>query len=87
MPLIRSSAFKRTAYYFKLVAVIFLLGKIIPTYFYYIEKGLIYVVIIAPLGRQPSFYIKCTKLNMRLSCDIRSVSNIKCIFLARLYAL
>ena len=51
MPPIRSSVFKRAAYYFKLVAVILLLSKIMPTYSYYIEKGLVYIVIIAPLGR------------------------------------
>ena len=51
MPSIRSSAFKRTAYYFKLVAVILLLSKIIPTYSCCVEKGLVYIAIIAPLGR------------------------------------
>ena len=87
MPPIRSLAFKRTTYYFKLVAVILLLSKIIPTYSHYIEKGLVYIIIIALLGRQSSFYIKYTKLNMRSFCDIRLVFNAKCIFLARLYAL
>ena len=77
MPPIRSLAFERTAYCFKLVAVILLLGKIIATYSCYIEKGLIYIIIIASLGRQPSFYTKYTKLNMRLSCDVRLVSNAK----------
>ena len=50
MPLVRSSVFKRAAYCFKLVAVILLLGKIMPTYFYCTEKGLVYIIIIAPLG-------------------------------------
>ena len=50
MPFIRSLVFKRTAYYFKLVAVIFLLSKIIPTYSYCIEKGLVYIIIIALLS-------------------------------------
>ena len=50
MPFVRSLVSKRTAYRFKLVAVIFLLNKIIPTYFCYIEKRLVYVIIIAPLG-------------------------------------
>ena len=77
MPLIRSLASKRTTCYFKLVAIILLLGKIMPTYSRYIEKELIYIAIIAPLGRQFSFYIKCTKLNIRSSCDIRLVSNAK----------
>ena len=50
IPLIRSSASKHAAYRFKLVAVILLLGKIMPTYSCYIEKGLVYIAIIAPLG-------------------------------------
>ena len=56
-----------------------------PTYSRYIEKGLVYIIIIAPLGRQPSFYTKYTKLNIYLSYNICSVSNTKCIFLARFY--
>ena len=87
MPSVRSLAFKRAAYCFKLVAVILLLSKIIPTYSCCVLKGLVYIAIIAPLGRQPSSYTKCTKLNMRLSCDVRLVFNIKYIFLARFYAL
>ena len=85
MPFIRSLVSKRTAYYFKLVAIIFLLGKIMPTCFYYMEKGLIYIIIIAFLGCQPSSYIKCIKLNMYLSYNIKLVSNAKYIFLARFY--
>ena len=77
MPSVRFLASKRTTYCFKLVAVILLLSKIMPTYSHYIEKGLVYIVIIAPLNRQPSFYTKCTKLNIRLSYNIRSVSNAK----------
>ena len=78
MPSIRSLVFKRTAYYFKLVTVILLLGKIMPTYSYCIEKGLVYIIIIASLGHQPSFYTKCTKLNIYSSCDVKLVSNTKC---------
>ena len=77
MPFIRSLVSKRTAYYFKLVAVILLLNKIMPTYSHYIEKGLVYIIIIAFLGRQPSFYIKYIKLNIRSSCNIRLISNAK----------
>ena len=80
MPPVRFSASKRTACYFKLVAVILLLGKIIPTYSYYIEKGLVCIMIMAPLGRQPFFCIKYTKLNMCLSCDVKLVSDAKCMF-------
>ena len=87
MPPIRSSASRYLAYYFKLVAVILLLSKIMPTCSYYAEKGLVYITIMAPLGRQPSLYAKYTKLNIRSSCNIYLVSNAKCIFLARLYTL
>ena len=75
MPPIRFLAFKCTACYSKLVAVIFLLSKIIPTYSCYMEKGLVYIIIMAPLGRQPFSYTKYIKLNIYLSCDIRLVSN------------
>ena len=85
MPFIRSLVSKRTTYYFKLVAVILLLGKIMPTYSYCVEKGLIYIAIIAPLGYQPSFYIKCTKSNIYLSCNIKLMFNAKYILLVRLY--
>ena len=84
IPPVKSLASKYAAYHFKLVAMILLLSKIMPTYSYYIEKGLVYIIIIAPLGCQPSFYTKCTKLNIYLSCDICLVSNVKCIFPARL---
>ena len=87
MSFIRFLVFKRTARYFKLVAVIFLLSEIMSTYSCYIEKGLVYIIIIAPLDYQPSFYTKCTKLNMYLSCDIRLVFNTKCMFFTRLYTL
>ena len=86
MPFIRSLVFKCTAYYFKLVAVILLLGKIISTYSYYVEKGLVYIAIIASLSCQPSSYAKCTKSNMYLFCNVKLVSNAKCIFLVCLYA-
>ena len=50
MPPIRSLASKYSAYYFKLVAVILFFNKIIPIYSYYIEKGLVYIAIIAPFS-------------------------------------
>jgi hypothetical protein len=46
MPLVRSLVFKHLAYYFKLIAVILLLSEIMPTYSCYMEKGLIYIIII-----------------------------------------
>ena len=84
MPLIRSSASK---HYTRVVAVIFSLSKIMPTYFCCVLKGLVYITIIALLGRQPSFYIKYTKLNMRSSCNIKLVFNTKYTFLIRSYIL
>ena len=47
IPPIRSLASERCAY---IIAVIFLLNKIMPTYSCCILKGLIYIAIIAPLG-------------------------------------
>ena len=43
MPFIRSLASKRRAY---TVVVIFLLGEIMPSYSYYKEKKLVYIIII-----------------------------------------
>ena len=47
MPFIRFSASKRHT---RVVAVIFLLSEIMPTYSCYVLKGLVYVAIIALLG-------------------------------------
>ena len=74
MPFIRSLAFKRCTY---IIATILLLSEIMPIYSHYTKKKLICVVIAVPFSHQPSFYIKCTKLNIYLSCNIRSVSNAK----------
>ena len=75
MPFIRSLVFKYCAY---TVAVILLLGKIIPSYSYCKEKKLVYIIIIAPFSRQSSFCVKYTKLNICLSCNVKSVFNAKC---------
>ena len=80
MPFVRFSASKRRAY---VVAVIFLFSKIMPTYSYCVLKGLVYIAIIALLGHQPSSYIKCTKLNICLSYNVRLVSNAKYMYLMR----
>ena len=87
MPLVRSLAFKRFAFCFKLVAVILLLSKIMPTYSYCTEKGLVYIIIIALSGYQPSSYTKCIKLNMCLFYNICLVFNAECMFFTRLYIL
>ena len=76
MPPIRSSVSKRHAY---TVAVILLFNKIMPSCSCYKEKKLVYIIIIAFFSRQPSSYIKYTKLNMHLSCNIRSVSDAECL--------
>ena len=47
MPSVRSLAFKYFTYYSKLVAIILLLSEIMPIYSYYIEKGLVYIIITA----------------------------------------
>jgi len=46
-------------------------------YSYYAKKGLVYITLASPLSRQPSSYLKCTKVNIYLSCDIRSTFNAK----------
>ena len=84
MPFIKSLASKRRL---KLVSLILSLGEIMPLYSYYIEKRLSYIAILALFSRQPSFYIKCIKLNMRLSCNIKLVFNAKCAFLIHSYIL
>ena len=84
MPPIRSLASKcRTC----IVAVILLLGKIMPSYSYCDEKKLVYIIIIAPFSRQPFSYFKYTKLNIHLSCNIKSVSNTKYLYLMHPYSL
>ena len=72
MPPIRSLASECRAY---TIAVIFLLGEIMPSYSCCKEKKLVYVIIIAPFSCQLSSYSKCTKSNIYLSCNIKSVSN------------
>ena len=84
MSSIRSSASERCVY---IVAMIFSFGEIMPTYSRCVLKGLVYITIIAPLGCQPFFYTKCTKLNMRLSCNVKLVFNTKCTFLIHSYIL
>ena len=60
------------------MAIILSLGEVMsPLYSRYAKEGLVYIAIAAPLGRQPSSYSKCIKLNIRSSCDIRVISNAK----------
>ena len=83
MPPIRSSAPGR---YNKLITLIISISKVIPSYSYYVKKGLVYITITAPSGRQPSSYTKYIKANMRSSCDVRSISNTKYTCLLTLYS-
>ena len=76
MPPIRSLVSERRAY---IVAVILLLGEIMPSYSRCEEKKLVYIAIIALSGLQPSSCVKYTKLNIRSSCNIRSVSDAECL--------
>ena len=78
MPPIKSLASKCHTY---IIAVIFLLGEIMPFYSYCEEKKLVYIIIIALFSRQPSSCIKCTKLNIYLSYNVKSVSNTEYIFI------
>src|SRR6266705_1462723 len=48
------------------------------------EKGLIYIAIALPTGRQPLSCAECTKANMRSLCDIRSAFDTKCALLTSL---
>ena len=74
MPFIKSLVSKRRTY---TMAVILLLSEIIPSCSHYKEKKLVYITIITPFSCQPSFYIKCTKLNIYLFYNVKSVSNTK----------
>ena len=71
MPLIKSSA---STHYTTLVAITLLLSEIMPSCSYYKEKKLVYITIIVPSNRQSFFYIKCIKLNIYLSYNIKLVS-------------
>ena len=75
MPFIRFLTSKRCTC---VIAVILLLSKIILIYSRYMLKGLVYIIIIALFSRQPSFYIKCTKLNIHSSYYIYLVFIAEC---------
>ena len=81
MPFIRSLAFKHWA---KLVSTIILFGKIMPSYSCYVKRRLLCIIIIALFNCQPSSCTKCTRVNMRASCDIYLVSDAEYTFLAYL---
>ena len=60
MPPIKSLVFKRRTFF---TSLILLNGITINPYFWCVKKGLIYIALIAPSGRQLFFYLKCTKAN------------------------
>ena len=74
MPFIRSLISEHCAC---VVAVILSLGEIMSIYSRCAKKKLVCIAIIAPSGRQPSSYVKCTKSNIHLSYNIRLVSDAK----------
>ena len=74
MPFIRSLL---SDYYNRLVTTILSLSKVMPSCSRYAKKKLVCIVIAAPSGRQPSSYAKYTRVNMRLSYNVQSVSNAK----------
>ena len=84
MPFIRSFAFKRCT---KLISTIISFGEIMPSCSRYIERKLLYIIIIAPFSRQPSSCTKCTWANMRSFYDVRLIFNTKCTFPTRYYSL
>jgi len=68
------------AYWSRIIAVILSLGKIMPSlYSCYTKEGLVYIALASPLSWQPSSYLECTKANIWLSCNVRSISNAKYI--------
>ena len=76
MPFIRSSVSDYCAY---IVTLILLLGVIMLIYSYYTEKKLVCITIIVSFSRQPSSCVKCTKLNIHSSCNIRLILDTKCL--------
>ena len=76
MPPIRSLVSKR---YTHIMSVILLLSEIMPIYSRYAKKKLVYIIIIAPSSRQLSFCLKCIKLNIHSSCNIKLVLDTKCL--------
>ena len=61
--------------------MIFSLGEIILSCSCCEEKKLVYIIIIALFSCQPFSYIKYTKLNIYLSCNIKLISDIKYTFM------
>jgi len=68
--MLKHSSIPQAQRYACVVAVILSLSEVILLYSHCAEKGLRCVAITAPSSRQPSFYSKCTSINMRLFYNI-----------------
>jgi hypothetical protein len=85
MPPIRFTIFK---YCVLLITSISFNREIMSPYSHCMKKGLVYIILVVPSSYQPSFYLKYTKANTHLSCNIHSISFNKYIYLtARFYNL
>ena len=86
MPPIRSLVSKRYVY---TMAIILLLSEIMPSCPYYKEKKLVYIIITALFSHQSFCYVKYTKSNMYLSCNVKLISNTEYtfVFLCNIYGL
>jgi hypothetical protein len=83
MPFVR---FLVSKHYALLVTSISLNREIMNPYSYYTRKGLVYIILTVPFSYQSFSYLKCTKVNTQLFCNIYSILLNKYIFLtARLY--
>ena len=74
MPFIRSLA---SIHYILLAISISLNSEIMSPCSHYIKKGLVCIIIVVLFSYQPSSYFKYTKLNIHLSCNIKSVLDTK----------
>src|SRR6266702_6986464 len=79
--------FSFAIYYNWLVSQILSTGEIILLCSRCDEKGLVYITIASPIGRQPLSYAKCIKMNMCFSCNVCSAFDAECALLISLYNL
>jgi hypothetical protein len=70
MSFIRFTTFKRSML---LTILISLNREIISPYSRYAKKELVYIIFISLFGRQPSFCLKCTKVNTQLLYNIHFI--------------
>ena len=72
--------------YAVLITLILSINKVMPSYSYYIKKGLVCITIISLSSRQPLSYAKYIKANMRLSYNICFISATKYIYYPTLFS-